>query len=191
MLWFIDTSSLVTLAADDALRAAIERELGHQRRVLLDVVVDELEFLAAGNGDARGLAAAALEQLAWLGEPVDTADLTDSQQVLAIQEVVRGGRPLKHEREHWAESMIMNMSERLTLVRPQILTEDHGVRVESLNHGLTPFSVHKLLSTMVRSGRLDAGDAVAYADSLKASGRGQSYTAQDFMTGRLRRVGHP
>ncbi|WP_280668110.1 MULTISPECIES: hypothetical protein [unclassified Kitasatospora] len=190
-MWFIDTSSLVTLAADDALRAAVERELGHQRRALLDVVVDELEFLAAGNSDARDLAEAALEQLAWLGEPVDTTDMTDSQHVLAIQEVVRGGRPLKHEREHWAESMIMSMAGRLTMVRPQILTEDYGARVESLNHGLTPFSVHKLLSIMVKSGKLDASDAVAYADSLKAAGRGQDYTAQDFMTGRLRRVGHP
>jgi hypothetical protein len=100
-VWFIDTSALISLAADDGLWQAVQDEIGTQRRVLLDVVFDELERLAGeGDPNIKSLAAAALGQLDWLGAPMDTSDKVRAECVLDIQDALRSGRPLKHAYEH-------------------------------------------------------------------------------------------
>lgn len=192
VLWFVDTSSLLSLAADDELREAVQGKLSSQRHVLLDVVVDELERLARqGRPAVQCLAATALGQLNWLGEPVDTNALATGERVAQIQDILRSGRALQHPSEHWAESVIMAMAERLTQVDPHVLSEDYSARIESLHHNLTPFSIHKLLSHMVREDGLSAVEAAGFADALKAAGRGSDYTAAEFISGKLGRVGHP
>jgi hypothetical protein len=61
----------------------VQGELVSQRRVLLDVVVDELERLASqGPPGIKDLAVAALGQLDWLGEPVDTDELVAAERVV-------------------------------------------------------------------------------------------------------------
>ncbi|MEU3432089.1 hypothetical protein [Streptomyces sp. NPDC006863] len=191
-LWFVDTSSVLSLATDDGLRAAIQREVGTQRHVVLDVVFDELERLASqGRPAEKTLAAAALGQLGWLGEPVDTSTFVDPERVAEIQDVLRSGRVLKHPGEHWAESVIMAMAERLAEVDPYLLCEDYNARIESIHHNLTPLSVHKLLSQMVRKNCLSVADAVSFASAVQAAERGSDYTAADFISGRLGRVGRP
>ncbi|MHB9864398.1 hypothetical protein [Streptomyces sp. YIM S03343] len=187
-----DTSSLLTLAADDNLRRRVQDELASQHRVLLDVVAAELEGLASqGPPDLKGLALAALGQLGWLGDPVSAGDLVEPQRIVEIQDVMRSGRPLRHPFEHWAESVIMAMSERLQQVDPYMLCEDYNARVEALHHNLTPFSTHKLLARMVQEGRLAADAAAAFSTALQAAERGKDYTAAEFMSGRLGRVGRP
>ncbi|WP_215455089.1 hypothetical protein [Streptomyces sp. ATCC 21386] len=191
-LWFVDTSSLLSLAADDNLRQTVQGELVSRRRVLLDVVVDELERLASqGPPGIKDLAVAALGQLDWLGEPVDTDELVAAERVVEIQDIMRSGRSLRHPAEHWAESVIMAMAERLQQMDPYMLCEDYNARVESLHHNLTPFSIHKLLARMVQGDRLAADEAVIFADALQAAERGKDYTAAEFISGRLGRVGQP
>lgn len=191
-VWFIDTSVLLSLAVDDGLRQAVQAEIGTQPRVLLDVVFDELERLASeGAPDIKSLAAAALGQLGWLGTPVDTSDKVAAERVLDIQDVLRSGRPLKHAFEHWAESVIMCLGEQLQQTTAHFLSEDYNARVESCHHGCVPLSVHKLLARMVRARRLTPERAVEFADALMAADRGKDYTAEDFVSGRLGRVGRP
>lgn len=191
-LWFVDTSSLLSLAVDDDLRQAVQNELVPQRRVLLDIVVDELDRLASqGPPGIKDLAVAALGQLDWLGEPVDTGDLVAAERVVEIQDIMRSGRSLRHPAEHWAESVIMAMGERLQQVVPYMLCEDYNARVESLHHNLTPFSTHKLLARMVQDDRLSADTAVDFANALQAAERGKDYSAAEFISGRLGRVGRP
>lgn len=176
---------------DEALRETVVRHVGAQPHVVLDVVVDELEGLARRGSPIRALATATLGQLGWLGEPVETNALVDPGRAVQIQDILRGGRSLRHPREHWAESVAMAMAERLTQVDAHLLSEDYDARIESVRHGLTPFSIHKVLSHMVRNGHIPAEEAVSFADALKAANRGIGYTAEEFRSGRLRRVGRP
>lgn len=163
-----------------------------QRRVLMDVVVDELERLASqGPPGIKDLAVAALGQLDWLGEPVDTGELVVPERIVEIQDIMRSGRSLRHPAEHWAESVIMAMAERLQQMNPYMLCEDYNARVESLHHNLAPFSIHKLLARMVQGGRLAADEAANFADALQAAERGKDYTAAEFISSRLGRVGQP
>ncbi|MFI6347150.1 hypothetical protein [Streptomyces sp. NPDC050560] len=191
-VWFVDTSSLLSLAADGNLRQIVMDELVPHRRVLLDVVVDELTGLADhGPPDTRSLAGTALGQADWLGEPVDTGELAPPARVVEIRDIMRGGRSLRHPAEHWAESVIMAVAERLQQVAPYLLCEDYDARVEALHHNITPYSTHKLLARMVQDSSLPADKAAAVAASLEALGRGKDYTAAEFISGRLGRVGRP
>ncbi|MGY1838420.1 MULTISPECIES: hypothetical protein [unclassified Modestobacter] len=192
VLWIPDTSSLITLAVDGGLAAAVQAECRRERVVLLDIVVDELTHLADGREQVSGLAAAALTQLAWLGSPLYTSDKVDSRGVQAIQDVIRAGRPLRDPWQHLGEAVALALAERLQVVTPKLLTEDHDARVEAKNRGLTALSVHKLLSAMVGSGRLNAETAEGFADHIHAAGRAASqYSADEFRTGDLGRVGKP
>jgi hypothetical protein len=192
VLWIPDTSSLITLAVDDELAAAVQAECGADRRVLLDVVVDELENLAGGRQKVSALAAAALTQLEWLGVPLDTSDKVDTARVQAIQDVIRAGRPLRDPWQHLGEAVALGLAERLQVVTPKLLTEDHDARVEAKNRGVESLSVHKLLSRMVAAGRLTAETAETFASRIHAAGRAAGeYTAAEFRTGRLGRVGKP
>ncbi|MFE9813202.1 hypothetical protein ACFYRN_43480 [Streptomyces sp. NPDC005227] len=63
--------------------------------------------------------------------------------------------------------------------------------MESVNHRITPLSTHKFLAQMVVGDRLTAERAATFSDALKAAERGSDYTPQDFITGKLGRVGQP
>ena len=186
-----DTSSLLSLAVDPQLSRVVQAELSVQRCALLDVVADELDDLAQPGGSVSGLAQAALGQISWLGPVVATEKLSDPDGVLDIQNTIRTGRPLKHPREHWAESVVLDIGERLQSVAPRLLSEDYDARVEAPYHSVLPFSVHKVLATMVRGRRLSAVAAEAFATALHRARRGPEITAEEFTRGDLRRVGRP
>lgn len=196
-VWLFDTSTLLSLAAVPTMQAAIQAELSSQRCVLFDVVVDELDYLA-GRTDKTGLLARrARGQLGWLGAVADTT-IGDVDRALAIQDVIAGTRALAHEWEHWAESVMIDIARRLTQLTPILLSEDHSARVEASQ--CTPagegpiagYSLHKLMARMVQAGRMAAQDAAAFADQLHQADRARlTYTADDFRTGDLRRVGQP
>lgn len=184
----------MTMAVDDELAEVVQSELHPHDCALLDVVDDELADLADGAfGDPRrALARRARARLGWLGEVVDTTDLADLDSAREIQDVIAGGRPLRHDWEHWAESVIITVATGLTDSTPMLLTEDHGARIEARAHGIGSASVHKLLSTMVIAGRLDADVAVTFADRIHKAGRAfNTYTAEEFRTGDLGRLGRP
>lgn len=191
ILWLPDTSSLLSLAVDPQLSQVVKAELSVERCALLDVVADELDDLARPGGSVSGLAQAALGQISWLGPVVATEKLSDPEGVLDIQNTIRAGRPLKHPREHWAESVILDIGERLKSVAPRLLSEDYDARVEAPHHSVLPFSVHKVLATMVRGSRLSAVAAEGFATALHRARRGPEITAAEFTRGDLRRVGRP
>lgn len=193
-VWLPDTAALMSLAVDDELAVAVEAELSPHACALLDVVDDELGDLAGlPFGDPRrSLARRARERLGWLGEVVDTTDLSDAGRAREIQESVRGARPLRHDWEHWAESVILDIASRLRQTTPVLFTEDYNARVEAGRWGIESFSVHKLLAAMVVGGRLDDAMAAVFADRLHKAGRaGRTYTASEFRRGDLGRVGRP
>ena len=195
--WLFDTSTLLSLAAVDDLRAAVEAELSAQPCVLFDVVVDELTGLARRTDRTGLLARRARGQLGWLGAVADSS-IGDVDRALAIQNVIAGTRALADPWEHWAESVMIDIARRMTQLTPVLLSEDHSARVEA--NQCTPdgegpvasYSLHKLMARMVQTGRLPAQDAASLADQLQQAGRAQlTYTAQEFSTGNLRRVGQP
>jgi hypothetical protein len=193
-VWLPDTASLLSMAVDDDLAAVIEGELAPHACALFDVVDDELADLAdLPYGDPRrALARRAQARLGWLGEVVDTSTLSDPKRARKIQNLIRGARPLRHDFEHWAESVIIDIAEHLTMTKPVLLTEDYNARVEATQRGIEALSVHKLLSLMVRGGRLPAADAEIFAECLRKAGRaGHGYTAVEFASGDLGRVGRP
>src|SRR5262249_47895088 len=74
VVWFPDTSALIPLAVHQPLHDAVITLLSAQRRVLLQVVIDELAALTGGSPPTARWAAIALRQLAWLGTPVRVDD---------------------------------------------------------------------------------------------------------------------
>ncbi len=190
-VWFLDTSSLVSMAVDPGLQSTVQEELMPQKCVLLDVVQDELETLARGRGVAKRLSEMALTQLAWLGSQVPTESLVQQLEVSQIQESVRGARPLRHVREHWAEAVAIDIGSRLTSSRAFLLSEDYNARVEAKKREVEPLSLHKLLSQMVIRHQLEALDAERYAKALHQVERGPECSAHEFAAGALGRVGRP
>jgi hypothetical protein len=197
-VWLFDTSTLLSLAGVDDLRAVIQAELSSQPCVLFDVVVDELAYLAGRTDATALLARRAQGQLGWLGAVASTATISDVDRALAIQDVIAGTRALAHDWEHWAESVMIDIARRMTQGTPILLSEDHSARVEASQRTpdgegpIASYSLHKLMARMVRAGRMRAQDAAAFADQLQQAGRARlTYTAQEFSTGNLRRVGQP
>lgn len=199
----MDTSALITIAASSELRDAVRHAIGDDPVVLMDAVVHELKMLA-GDGGLGMLAAAAGADLGWLGPPVEWRRYVQEDAVREAQARIADGRALKHDREHWAESVIVAMCEAAALradeaatpVRPVLLvSEDHAARIEASKvPGATARSLHRLFWEMVGDRLMTADDAARLAELIRDAGRGNEYTREDFAdrTGkRLGRVGRP
>lgn len=195
-VWFIDTSSLMTIAVSCDLKAQIQAAIGTDAIVLLDVVVDELAHRATFDG----LAATAHGDLAWLGPPADTNGYVRTDQVEEIQQLIADGKTLKDPFEHWAESVTIAMLEaaaaRGSAVECIFLTEDYSARVQANKvDRCTPKSVHRVLYERVQDGDLTAAEAESLAETMRSQCRGQDYTAEEFADPNryraLRRVGEP
>src|SRR5258708_5544788 len=87
LVWFPDTSALVTLAVQLPLQQAVQARLSAHRRVLVTAVVAELEELAKSPTPAAAWAGAALDQLDWLGEPVRLDDPAGTELAVELQEI--------------------------------------------------------------------------------------------------------
>ena len=187
-VWFVDTSSLISLAACPDLKPVVQTAVGTDAIALLDVVVAELEH----RGRFDGLAAAAQSDLAWLGPPVDSGRYVRSEDARQVQLQVADGRALVDEFEHWAESVTIAML-RAALKRGSklptfFLTEDHSARIQANKvDTCTPLSLHRLLWERVRAGKLDAAEAEGLAAVLHEKGRGPECTAEDFANHSRRR----
>jgi len=107
LVWFPDTSALITLAVHHPLQHAIATILSQHDRVLVRAVADELDSLAATAGSVAVWAKTALNQLDWLGEPVRLDDPAGTALALEIQEELAAGRPLRHKAEHYGEAAIL------------------------------------------------------------------------------------
>lgn len=191
LVWFPDTSALVTLAVHPPLQRAVVAALSVHNLVLVESVVAELKGLAGTSGRAAVWAGTALGQLDWLGAPVRVDDPVGTRLAVELQELIAGGRPLVHEMQHFGEAAIISLASRARHLRPLMLSDDYDARVAAKNRDVEPFSVHKLLHLMISQGKITAAQASGYADALHAANRAQDYTAAELASGRLGRVGLP
>ena len=191
LVWFPDTSALVTLAVHPPLQRAVVATLAGHRRVLVKAVAAELEGLSGTSGPTATWAGVARGQLEWLGEPVRLDDPEGTRLAVELQEVIAAGRPLKHDLEHFGEAAIISLASRAQVFRPLMLCDDYEARIAAKNCNVEPLSVHKLMHLMIRQGKITDIQAASFADALKKAGRAQDYTAAELASGRLGRVGQP
>lgn len=191
LVWFPDTSALVSLAVHLPLQQVVQATLSPHRRVLVTAVVAELEELAKSPTPTAAWASVALGQLDWLGEPVRLDDPAGTELAVEVQERIAAGRPLKHALEHFGEAAIISLASRARTLRPLMLSDDYEARVAARNRNVEPLSVHKLLYLMIRQRKVTAAQAAGFADALNGAGRAQDYTAEEMASGRLGRVGQP
>lgn len=190
-VWFPDTSALVTLAVHPPLQRAVAATLSKHHRVLVETVVAELQGLAGTSDTTAAWAGTALGQLDWLGASVRVDDPVGTQLAAEVQELIAGGRPLMHDMQHYGEAAIISLACRAQGLRPLLLCDDYDARVAAKNRNVEPFSIHKLLTLMIRQDRITAAQAAGFADALHSAGRAQDYTATELESGRLGRVGQP
>jgi hypothetical protein len=195
--WFLDTASLLSMAVDDAIAAAVLSEIDDDTVVIIDVVVSELEHRATMTGTAAlAKAALASRRPNWVELGTNSVPL---EMVLAAQEDVADGRVLTDDSQHWAESTIIAMGRQSaasdsTSIKV-LLSEDYDARrVAARVANMEALSIHRLLHMRVHGNRMTADAAAEIADKLREAGRGPDVTADDFAdaTGRLLgRIGRP
>ena len=191
IVWFVDTSALITLAVYQPLHDVVVSALSGHRRVLVRAVVVELEGLAGGRPPTSKWAVSALKQLNSWGEPVKVDIPGGRELALRFQDQLAAGRPLKHALEHYGEAAIVALASRARMLVPRMLSDDYDARVLAKNNGVEPVSVHRLLSSMIAGGGITDAQAAHFADELHSAGRAADYTAAELRTGRLGRAGRP
>lgn len=191
IVWFLDTSALITLAVHEPLHSAVIKALSNRKAVLMGAVVRELEDLTSTRAPVASWAKSALQQLEWLGQPVALDDPVGTDLAVAFQEEVSAGRPLTYPGQQYGEAAIVAAASRAQTVETRMLSDDYDARVLALNNGVTPLSVHRLLHTMIAAQRITVAEAASYAKALTDANRSSDYTADELKTGRLGRAGQP
>jgi len=197
-VWFLDTSSLLSMAIGEEIEAAVLDEIGDDHVVIIDVVHDELTRRAAIPGTAA-LAKSALNRLQPHWTVMDTARFVKLEEIRQAQEDVADGRTLTDDMQHWAESTIIALARRsaaagFTSVK-MLLSEDYDARRVACTVPYTRgISIHALLYERVQGKRMTPEAAAKLGEILHAAERGPVVTASNFAdrTGRkLGRVAKP
>jgi predicted nucleic acid-binding protein len=199
-LWFLDTSSLLSMAVDEGIAAVVLEELSNDTVVLIDVVIEELEYRATISSTAA-LAKRALEARLQSWKTLETTDEypVALAEVLVAQADVADGRALTDDYQHWAEATIIALGRQSAVAGAAsikvLFSEDYDARrVASQVPSMGALSIHKLLHVRVHSQRMSPKQAADLAEKLEQAGRGPNVTAEDFAdpSGRLiGRVGKP
>lgn len=183
-VWFLDTSSLLSMALDEEIEAVILDEIGGDRVVIIDIVHDELTH-RAGIQETAGLAKNALDRIRPPWVVMDTARYVSLEEVQLAQEDVADGRTLTGDMQHWAESTIIALARRsasagFTSIK-MLLSEDYDARRVACTVPHTRgVSIHTLLHERVQRNRMTADAAAALSAILQAAGRGPAVTPSDF-----------
>jgi hypothetical protein len=197
-VWFLDTSSLLSMALSEEIEAAVLDEIGDDHVMIIDVVRDELTRRAAIPGTA-GLAKCALDRLQPRWTVMDTSRFVTIEDIRLAQEHVADGRVLTDDMQHWAESTIIALARRsaatgFTSIK-MLLSEDYDARRVACAVPYTRgISLHALFHERVQHKRMTPDVAAQLGEILHAAGRGPAVTASDFadLTGRgLGRVAKP
>ena len=197
-IWFLDTSSLLSMALDEEIEAVVLDEIGDDHVMVIDIVHDELTR-RANVPETAGLAKNALDRLQPNWTVMETQRYVSLEEVQIAQEDVADGRTLTDDMQHWAESTIIALARRsATAGRTSIkmlLSEDYDARRVACTVPQTRgVSIHGLFHERVQRNRMTAEAAAALGGILEAAGRGPAVTASDFAdpTGRgLGRVVRP
>jgi len=197
-IWFLDTSSLLSMALDEKIEAIVLDEIGNDHVMIIDIVQDELTRRAAIPATA-GLAKTALDRLQSDWTNMDTAPYVKLEDVRQAQEDVADGRILTDDMQHWAESTIIALArysaaKGYTSIK-MLLSEDYDARrVACAVPSTRGVSIHRLFYERVQSKRMTSEAAAGLGEILHAADRGPAVTASDFEdpTGRgLGRVAKP
>jgi hypothetical protein len=197
-VWFLDTSSLLSMALSEEIEAAVLDEIDEDHVMIIDVVRDELTRRAAIPGTA-GLAKCALDRLQPRWTVMDTSRFVTIEDIRLAQEHVADGRVLTDDMQHWAESTIIALARRsaatgFTSIK-MLLSEDYDARRVACAVPYTRgISLHALFHERVQHKRMTPDVAAQLGEILHAAGRGPAVTASDFadLTGRrLGRVAKP
>jgi hypothetical protein len=196
-VWFLDTSSMLSMAVDKDIEAVVLDEIGNDRVVIIDIVQDELAY-RAGISDTAALAKSALSSFKPDWSVMETTLYVTIEHVQLAQENVADGRILTDDSQHWAESTIIAIARRLAttgLTSKILLSEDYDARRVACTVPYTRgVSIHSVLHERVQGSRMTAEAAAALGEKLHEAGRGPAVTASDFAdpTGRgLGRVAKP
>lgn len=196
-VWFLDTSSLLSMAVSQDIEAAVLDEIGNERVVIIDIVQEELTR-RAGISETAALAGIALSSIKPHWSIMETTQYVTLEQVQLAQEDVADGRFLADDWQHWAESTIIAIARRLAtsgLTAKVLLSEDYDARRVACTVPHTRgVSIHSVLHERVQGSRMTAEAAAILGERLHKAGRGPTVTASDFAdpTGRgLGRVARP
>lgn len=183
-VWFLDTSSLLSMALDEEIEAVILDEIADDRVVIIDIVHDELTYRAT-IPETAGPAKNALDRIRPHWTVMETKRYVSLEEVQLVREDVADGRTLTDDMQHWAESTIIALARRsasagLTSIK-MLLSEDYDARRVACTVPRTRgVSIHALLHERVQRNRMTAEAAVALGAILQAAGRGPAVTASDF-----------
>ena len=181
-VWFVDTSTLLSMAADPASKNAVSSAIGLDHVRIVDVVHRELAYRAT-RPETRRLAQTATAHMPSTWRTMDTYFLTENE-IAEAQDDVADGRTLKDEYEHWAEATIITLARqavsRGNVLDIQFMTEDFEARrVAFTIPGVQPKSIHRLLYERVQSRLMAADDAQTISGLLYRSGRSRTSTTVD------------
>jgi len=196
-IWFLDTASLLSMAVDPGITVAVLDEIGSDIVVIIDVVLQELDYRATVPSTAS-LAAAALASIQPHWKVMSTEGHVPLEDVQRAQEDVADGRTITDDAQHWAESTIIALGRTASATSTTIkllLSEDYEARrVASTVPNMRGLSVYTVLHQRVHAQQMTAAAASAFATKLHAAGRGPEAAEAEFAdpTGRpLGRVVRP
>jgi hypothetical protein len=192
-VWFLDTSSLLSMALSEDIEAAVLDEIGNYRVMIIDIVHDELTRRATLS-DTAGLAKTALNRIQPHWTVMDTARFVTLEDVRQAQEDVADGRTLANDMQHWAESTIIALARRSAIAGSSsikmLLSEDYDARRVAC---AVPFtrgvSIHGLFHERVQHKRLTPEAVAELGEILYAAGRGPAVTVSDFANPTARGLG--
>jgi hypothetical protein len=152
-VWFLDTSTLLSMAVDKDIEAAVLDEIGDELVVIIDIVQDELTR-RAGIPETAALAKVALSGIRPHWSVMDTTRYVTLEDVQLAQEEVADGRILTDDWQHWAESTIIALARRSAttgLTSKILLSEDYDARRVACAVPLTRgVSIHSVLYERVQ-----------------------------------------
>lgn len=163
-IWFLDTSSLLSMAVDEDIEAAVLDEIGADPVVIIDIVQDELAR-RAGIPETAKFAEIALTCIQPHWSVMDTTRYISLDDVQLSQEDVADGRTIIDDTQHRAESTIIALARRsaaegLTSIKI-LLSEDYDARrVACTVQHTRGLSIHSLLHQRVQRNRITAVELV-------------------------------
>lgn len=202
-VWFLDTSSLLSMAVHPGIEGAILEAIGPDLVVIVDVVVTEVAYrrtqpeTASWATTASRWLAALSERPSWRVMPV--LDMTTEEEINAAQ-IDIAERPVEvgsdlHRGEAAVVALVRQAHRRAAergaeLLRIVYLAEDFRARqVAACVPGVTAKSVTRVIRDLVRFSGLSPESAERTHAPLAECRRAPSVTAEEFGSTSLRPLG--
>lgn len=201
-VWFIDTSSLLSMAVHPDVKATVLKAIGAEPVLVTDAEIDELDFRKR-QPESSDWATTALSWIAPECSPgwrvVKALENVTEEEINLVQCDIAERQVEVGSYEHRAEAVVIVMADRAhqrSLARgtpgPSIkfVCEDFRARQVAVKvPGIQAKSITRLFRDQVQRGHLSAEDAAATHLFLQENGRGPDVTAAEFADKRLKPLG--